>query len=499
MGGLRSLVARIEDLDVPFWILSGWFLVIISIRAGLEQIFFEKPFALTLYYHHAFFFLVTLAAGVIVLGLWARTDFIRTARVVAAGYVLLVLPPLVDHFVFHRAVRYAYASPQGFLKKALAFFWNEPGQGKGIFIEAVVIIAVAAAYTLLKTKSGRRSAGAAISLYAIFAVAGTPRLYLPLPAAGTPGFAGSRHIIYACIYLAIFLALVGVGLALSKKALLRSVLRDTASFRSVHFALMAAAGVFFNEEIRGRPFPGLLFGALAVLLSLLVWTVTVLWNNAHDIEIDRVSGRDRPLVLGWTTPDDYLGLGRALALLALFTSGLLGAKAFALVGLSLASAHAYSAPPLRLRLRLGSNVFIGWGSFLMFYLGLFAWTTIADWPLPPIPVRVSLAIFGALSLASLTKDAKDYEGDLRAGVRTVFTVYGADRGGRIAAVALALSLLTPLFIFHEAADILVFTLIAIASGAAFDRRRTMIVPLAGYVAAVAYGALRLFGLFAGRL
>lgn len=492
-------MARVEDLGVPFWLLSGWFLGVISLREGLEQVFFEKPFALYLYYHHAFFFLVTLAAGVIVLGLWARTDFIRTARVVAAGYVVLVLPPLLDRFVFHRAVRYAYADPHGFLTNALTFFWNEPGPGKGIFIEAVLIMAVAAAYAFLKTKSGLRSAGAAISLYAVFAVAGTPRLYLPLPRAATPGFAESRHIIYTCAYLAIFLALGAAGLALARKALLRSVLRDTVSFRSAHFALMAAAGVFFNELIRSRPFPGLLFGGLAVLLALLVWTVTVLWNNAHDVEIDRVTGRGRPLVLGWATTDEYLALGRALALLALFVAGFLGAKAFALVGLSLAAAHTYSAPPLRFRLRLGSNVFIGWGSFLMFYLGLFAWTTIAEWPLRPVPVRVSLVIFAALSLASLTKDAKDYEGDLRAGVRTVFTVYGRERGGRIAAAALALSLLTPLLLFHGRADVLAFILIAVVSGTAFERRRTMIVPFAGYVAAAAYSALRLLGVFGGRL
>ena len=53
---------------------------------------------------------------------------------------------------------------------------------------------------------------------------------------------------------------------------------------------MAAAGVFFNAGIRGQPFPGLLYGATAVFVALLGWLVTVLWNNAHDLEIDRIAG-----------------------------------------------------------------------------------------------------------------------------------------------------------------------------------------------------------------
>jgi 4-hydroxybenzoate polyprenyltransferase len=494
---LRGLVAKIEDLGVPSWLLLAWFLALISIREGIEQVFFEKPFQLYLYYHHAFFFLVTLAAGILVLSLWTRTDIVRTARVVAAGYVLIVLPPLLDRLVFHRAGRYGYAIPRDFLRKAVTFFWNEPGAGKGIFVEIVVLLALAGVYAFLKTTSGWRTAGAALSLYAVFAVGGTPRLFLPLPRMSVPGVFESRHILYASVYFALFLALGAAGFVLQRQKLLQAVLRDILSFRSAHFALMAAAGVYFNAGIRRHLFPGLLYGSIAILLALLVWLVTVLWNNAHDLEIDRVTGRGRPLVLGWVTPGEYLRLGRALALFGVFTSGLLGAKAFLIVGLSLFCAHAYSAPPLRLRLRLGSNLFIGLGSVLMFYMGYFAWTTIGEWKVERTPLAVSLIILVALSLGSVTKDAKDYEGDLRAGVRTVFTVFGPKKGGRVAAVCLFLSLLTPLLLFRAPADVLVFSLIAVAAAVAFERSHKLIVPFAAYAAAFAYAVARTVGLIGG--
>ena len=101
-------------MGIPVWALEAWFLAVISTREAIEQVFFEKPFGLYLYYHHAFFFLMTLAAGTLILSLWSRTDIVRTARIVAAGYLLIILPPLLDHLMFGRSAGYQYASPQDF-------------------------------------------------------------------------------------------------------------------------------------------------------------------------------------------------------------------------------------------------------------------------------------------------------------------------------------------------------------------------------------------------
>jgi 4-hydroxybenzoate polyprenyltransferase len=490
---LRGFLERVEGTDIPFWALAAFFLILISIREGIEQVFFEKPFELYLFYHHAFFFLATLAAGTLVVSLWARTDVVRTARVVALGYAVIILPPLIDRLAFHRVGPYAYASPDHFLRKALTFFWNEPGLSKGILIEAVAVLFMSLVYVLLKTKSAPRVIGAALSLYAIFALGGTPRLLLPFLRLRNEEIFQSRHVFYFSAYFMVFLILGLAGLYLGRRKLLRAAAREMLSFRSAHFVIMVSAGVYFNAGIRSHPFPGLLYGLIAVLLVLILWLVALLLNNAHDLEIDWISDRERPLVLGWATPGEYLGLSYALAVLALFTSGILGAKAFGITGLLLFSAHAYSAPPLRLRLRLGSNLIIGWGSFLAFYLGYFAWTTIREFPMERVPAFLSLIILGALSLGSFTKDAKDYEGDLKAGVRTVFTVYGPKKGGRIAAVCLSVSLLTPLLLFRGAADVLFFSAVAVLAAIFFEKSRRLIVPFAGYAAAFAYAAIRTIG------
>jgi chlorophyll synthase len=490
---LRGFLERVEGRDIPFWALAAYFLALITIREGIEQVFFEKPFELYLFYHHAFFFLATLAAGTLVLSLWARTDVVRTARVVALGYAVIILPPLIDRLAFLRVGPYSYASPDHFLSKALTFFWNEPGLSKGILIEGVAVLLMSLVYVLLKTKSAPRTIGAALSLYIIFALGGTPRLILPFLRLRTAEIFQSRHVLYFSAYFMVFLIIGLAGLYLRRRKLLRAAAREMMSFRSVHFVIMVSAGVYFNAGIRAHPFPGLLYGLIAGLLVLILWLIALLLNNAYDLEIDRISDRERPLVLGWATPAEYLRLARALAVLALFSSGILGAKAFGITGLLLLSAYAYSAPPLRLRLRLGSNLIIGWGSFLAFYLGYFAWTTIRKFPLERVPAFLSLIILGALSLGSFTKDAKDYDGDLRAGVRTFFTVYGPKKGGRMAAVCLFVSLLTPLLLFRGAVDVLFFSVIAVLTAILFERSRRLVVPFAGYTAAFVYAVLRTIG------
>jgi 4-hydroxybenzoate polyprenyltransferase len=490
---LRGFLERVEGRDIPFWVLAAWFLALISIREGIEQVFFEKPFELYLFYHHAFFFLATLAAGILVLSLWARIDIVRTARVVALGYAVIILPPLIDRLAFHRIGPYEYASPYHFLSKALTFFWNEPGLSKGILIESVAVLFISLVYVLLKTKSGPRTIGAAISLYGIFALGGTPRVLLPFLRLSTPEIFQSRHVLYFSAYFMVFLILGLVGLYLRQRKLLRAAAREILSFRSAHFVIMVSAGIYFNTGIRAHPFPGLLYGLVAVLLVLILWLVALLLNSAYDLEIDRVSNRERPLVLGWATPDEYRRLGYALAVLALFSSGILGAKAFGVTGLLLLSAYAYSAPPLRLRLRMGSNLIIGWGSFLAFYLGYFARTTIREFVLERIPAFLSLIILGGLALGSFTKDAKDYDGDLRAGARTLFTVYGPKKGGRMAAACLFVSLLTPLFLFRGAIDVLFFLSVAFLSAISFGKSPRLILPFAGYAVACLYAVLRTIG------
>jgi chlorophyll synthase len=211
----------------------------------------------------------------------------------------------------------------------------------------------------------------------------------------------------------------------------------------------------------------------------------------YDLSIDLLSNPKRPLAQALVPPTSYLVLSFALGILALIMGFSLGGMSFLLTLLALIGSWAYSAPPLRLRQRLFSTLVIGWGSCLAFLIGYFSRTRLRDISLDKRTLFLSLTIFAALSLGPLTKDLKDYQGDLRAGVRTFFTAFGLSKGKKIVSFLLGLSLLTPLLLFHEPLDIVVLTGIAAASSLLFYYREKLIFSQLGYGLAILYCALRI--------
>jgi len=72
--------------------------------------------------------------------------------------------------------------------------------------------------------------------------------------------------------------------------------------------------------------------------------------------------------------------------------------------------------------------------------------------LTPEAILFFFIILIAISIGSMVKDIDDYEGDLKAGVKNIFTIYGLEKGLKITSTLLFLSFLTPLLLFNEIYD-----------------------------------------------
>jgi 4-hydroxybenzoate polyprenyltransferase len=177
--------------------------------------------------------------------------------------------------------------------------------------------------------------------------------------------------------------------------------------------------------------------------------------------------------------------------IALLLSLVSGTVLFILSLLSVLSSLAYSVPPIRLRKKLFSSLFIGWGSLLAFYIGYFNGKEMYDISLSGDALFLSLLIFVAFSIGPLTKDLKDYEGDRRYGVKTFFTLYGLQKGRRIVTLLLCLSLLIPLFLFHEIFDVFFLGLASVFVSLLFFFKKRVTVAYLGYGIVFAYCALRM--------
>jgi hypothetical protein len=95
----------------------------------------------------------------------------------------------------------------------------------------------------------------------------------------------------------------------------------------------------------------------------------------------------------------------------------------------------------------------------------------------------------------MVTDVTGYEEDRRAMVRTVYTRLGLDRGTKVVSALILAASFTPLILFSNAFDVVVFPAMGILAALTFYRYRSprmvMLIALAGFV----YATLRYLGIF----
>ncbi len=484
---------KIENVKIPTPLLALYIFILISLRDIFEQIFFEEQFSIFQFIHHFFFYILMFQTGVIIISFIAKRDIVKVARIVSSGFFLIVLPPLIDHFIFHRGFPYEYILPNEFIRQFLRFFLFTSKAGSGIAIEMAVLLFLASLYVWIKSRSLLRAVLAGIALYILISISVAPRLFLPIPDTQKYIFYHSRHIIYFWFYFILNVAVGLIYLARVNKHLPVALIRDFISFRTLHFILIVLVGIYFNHLLHFFVFPDFIYILICIALIIMIWMSTILYNNVYDLEIDRVSNPHRPLVRGQVCPVHYLGVASVFALIAIFMSPVLGSIPFVITFISILSSMVYSVPPFRLRRRLLSTVFIGWGSLLVFFIGVFATVRIKEISVDNEIVHVALLIFVAFSIGPLTKDLKDYEGDLKYGVRTLFTVYGIQKATKMVSVSLGLSLALPLSLFHTQQDFIVLGALAVFTSGFFYFRKSVSVSYIGYGLVFSYCGLRALG------
>jgi 4-hydroxybenzoate polyprenyltransferase len=488
---LERAIRRVEESRISARLMVPYFLGCVFLRGLLERIFFEKAGDRLRHLHHLFFFVFVFLSGIVIIHLTGKIAVEKVARIACLGAPLIVIPPLVDHFVFLRRFPYDYILPRELGRGYLTFFQATEKAGPGLAMEIGGILFLAVLYVLIRTRSWPRAVLTAVSLYVLIGLAVTPRIFMPfLPPSSDPGFQSAHHLIYFGFYFCLSLVLGLVFMFRLDRNLAVAVGQEVLSFRTVHFLLLVGLGLYWRGVLP-RNLPNALFVLYRLLLMVFLWLSTVLQNHIHDLPIDRISNPRRPLVTGQVQGSSYRALSFIFGLLALLLACSLSAAAVFLTVSALVSSWAYSAPPLRLRKRLFSTVFIGWGSVVAFFIGYFGRTRIKELSVDHRTLSLAMVIFSALSLGPLVKDLKDYEGDKQAGVKTFFTVFEISRGTKIVSLLLGISLLTPVLLFHELADIIFFGCLAALTAWLFYARGRADLSRLGYGAAVLYGFLRI--------
>lgn len=212
--------------------------------------------------------------------------------------------------------------------------------------------------------------------------------------------------------------------------------------------------LFFSFTLLGVAYAGT-FNFYDVLLAgiiyLLIWIYAISINDIYDYDIDAISNKERPLVTGIIKRRELF----KIAVLAITFAWLLAMAYETLMLLivlfSTVVGIVYSVKGWRLRNNLWGSVLSTASQSSNFLIGYIAVSYAIV-----LPVNIWLK-FLLLCIASFltfqAKDLKDYEGDKKAGVKNLLTIFNYNKGKRVIAIGMFLGILLTALLVRDLIDI----------------------------------------------
>ncbi|HRU11071.1 MAG TPA: UbiA family prenyltransferase [Methanomassiliicoccales archaeon] len=537
-GRIDSLLAFLEKDRLNLWQTFAYVLILALARDMLEYYLLDEAFVTTTHpwifsiAHHVSFFVLTYLGLVLILKVFSGSSLRKCINYTNWYYWIILLPPLIDRFLFGQDTNYAYFSWTDFLT---AFFKFEgtsfhPGQA----VEVLTVLFALFAYVIWLHRDemydlpGRAVLAVRLGLMAVFTFAamftlGTPGAYLPVGSENGvpvfPSFDSTKYVQYHLfIFAYYYLAAVVLVLALSYIALrgrFRRELWALRPYQTAFFGGIVLAGTAMawrgwgGPELISRIFEppywvNLAYVVPTVLSAVLAWQAIVLWNDISDREWDSPTKEGRVIASGLLPVGVFKEASGVLAFVSLAVSLLLSVQQFLIMAGILVLAFVYSFPPVRFKNALLSPILMGAGAFLAFLYGaatpFSVVSSVVDAPyltgevfhpsLYPEIVMVGLFMFIGLVVGSIITDVDGYEEDRVGGVRTVYTVLGLERGVDCVAVLIFLTSLTPLVLFHSAPDLVAFPALGLAAALWFRRARRSRPVMSIAMVGLLYAALR---------
>jgi 4-hydroxybenzoate polyprenyltransferase len=260
----------------------------------------------------------------------------------------------------------------------------------------------------------------------------------------------------------------------------------------------------FSEPLFFQIFTGNIAMFLLSLLTIaFIWQYAVMINHVYDSSIDKMDNADRLIPSGLMNSNQVKKIAIVDAFVALGLGFIIGPWSFLLVIIGLFFGTIYSVPPIRIRDSIFSTTIIGIGSTIAFLLGYYAPSFVKVMYgenagnimriYPDLTMEsaiIGFLIFIALTIGPLIKDYKDYEGDKKAGVKNLFTIYGLEKGVTITSILLPIPFLCLLLLFHNVIDIIILIPAGILAGISFKKLKDTRIVFGIYFPVILYCLLR---------
>ncbi len=207
---------------------------------------------------------------------------------------------------------------------------------------------------------------------------------------------------------------------------LKVLIKNMRPYRSVHYSGLVLGGAFiacWHPAVKGS-FSEYLMRIIFLFSGIIfAFQAACVFNDFYDINGDRVSNPDRPLLTGKVSASIYKKWGLFCFFVSVILSYLAGLVPLILILCCYISAVFYSMPPFRLKRFFPLNTLVIALNALIAVVAGFS--VIAGYETPKLfPHRVAIMIFVVFMFSINIKDIKDREGDLVEGIKTIPTIMG---------------------------------------------------------------------------
>lgn len=469
---IKEIIKKIEkqDMSIGGWILG--FIGIVFIRFLLENLSSPSKSGAIVsdsetLIHYGLFYLVVLL-GLSVIFYYFDNKNKNSIKLLLFGLMITWIPPVIDIITSGGKglyMAYIFDSHKTLLYDFFTYFGPKNGITVGIRTEIFIILMTLSFYIWNKYKNVTKTiltfVTSYIFLFAILALPGTIFTVLePFSTQSTsqfieesisnsnislntlhPTLSYNTHLRFLEIGFDKFISQILFVLSFiivffffwkTEREKLKVVLKNSRPERVLFYIFLLLIGIGYAsmlglvERITLFDFVGLFVLFISIFMA---WMFAVHTNDNVDIDIDKISNKNRPLIentLSETQMREISFIFLAGSLLGAFIVGYY--QIFMMIVFTSAY-YIYSTPPLRLkRIPLVSSMLISIACLSTMLSGFFFLSTNKTFSV--FPPLVALGIILVFTLGTNVRDIKDIEGDKRAGIKTLPILF-EDNGKKI--------------------------------------------------------------------
>jgi len=474
-----------SQFNFKTWLIS--FLVLISTRLLIESFLLGFPSRsfesfLSLFIHTFSFFLLTYLIFLIFLSFLIKNNFKKSTSFLLWGFWIIIFPPIIDYLIFQGGLYksfYIFDGFSGLIVRFFTFFGKNPDWGItwGTRVNILISLIAIGFYVYCKTKNKKKTLIAITGSYVLFFILSCfpsfvifliePKDIFKISYSTVAGYFMSPFSVFnlrgialesflakklALIYLPLILfILIGISLKINfkKTIILIKNLRYPQLFFNLGLLFIGLGlGFLYNSEVFFLNFFSILVVFDLILIVISVWFFSVLINDLSDIEIDKISNKNRPLIKKNISLREYKFYTQIFFLFSILLSILISPKIFLIVISYHLLTWSYSCFPFRLKRFIGvSNFLISLASLNFLIIGFMVFSKNQN--LLYFPWRIYWFLFFAYFLIIPLKDLKDLEGDKKNKSYTLVVLLGRKKTRLLIASSLFSFYLLSVYILNK--------------------------------------------------